>query len=52
MKLLLGAVLLFILFAVAMTIFKFVVVKLFVLSFWIALIALLIYGISHLLKKA
>jgi len=52
MKLLLGAFLLFVLFAVAMTIFKFVLFKLFVLAFWIAAIALVIYVVSNLVKKA
>ena len=52
MKFLLGAVLLFVLFTVAMTIFKFVLVKLLVLAFWIALIAGVIYVASNLLKKA
>lgn len=52
MKLLLGAFLLVVLFAVAMTIFKFVLFKLFVLFFWVAMIGLAIYLISNLLKKA
>jgi hypothetical protein len=52
MKLLLGAFVLLVLFALALSIFKFVIVKLFVLSIWVALIALLIYVASNLLKKA
>lgn len=52
MKFLLGGFLLFVLAAVALGIFKFLLVKLFVLSVWIGAIALIVYGASRLLKKA
>jgi hypothetical protein len=52
MRFLLGAFLLLVVFAIALSIFKFLVIKLFILSFYIALIGLIVFAISRLMKKA
>ncbi len=51
MRVLMRALLLFIVFVIALSIVKFLFVKLFFLALWVAVIAFLVYIVSAVLKK-